>query len=565
MTSTVELIANGRRLTTTEGTSVAAALLDAGIHDFRRSVRGEPRAPLCGMGICLECRVTIDDVAHRRACLVPVADGMQVTTSDDARTASNSAAGPRAATLTGGSTPTLHTDVVVIGAGPAGMAAAVAAHGLGRHVTVIDAGLTPGGQIWRHHPSAPPPAEAETLVNRLTASGATLLFGASAVELRRGERASAGSTGNGRGGGSGSSGSSFTVLAERAGEACRIDATTVVLATGARELFLPFPGWTLPGVVGVGAAQALLKMGSSVAGRRVVVAGTGPLLLPVAASLSRAGARLTLVVEQAAQSAVARFAASLWRRPRLLLTAARYRAAFAGTRYVTGSWVTAADGNGRVERVTVTDGSRSRTIDCDLLCVAYGLVPNTELARLAGCATSGGTVAVDERQQTSVPGIYCAGEPTGVGGADLALIEGEIAGLAAAGAPAIGRQLLAARGRLRVAATVMDRAFAPRTELRSVCTDETIVCRCEDVARGALEKHWSSRQAKLYTRAGMGACQGRVCGAALEFLFGWTHDSVRAPIEPALLSTLVTDFAPAPARSSSTSLADGPTLHQGAT
>jgi NADPH-dependent 2,4-dienoyl-CoA reductase/sulfur reductase-like enzyme len=323
-----------------------------------------------------------------------------------------------------------------------------------------------------------------------------------------------------------------------------VEAARVVLATGARERFLPFPGWTLPGVVGVGGAQALLKAGSDVAGKRAVVAGTGPLLLPVAASLARAGARVALVAEQAGRAAVTRFAATLWRRPGLLLQAARYRAAFAGTPYATGTWVTNVEGDRRVQRVTVTDGRGARTLDCDLLCVGYGLVPSTELARLAGCAVAGGAVVVDARQETSVPGIHCAGEPTGIGGAELAVVEGRIAGLAAAGRDDEAAALRPARDRLRAAAAAMERAFAPRAELRATCTADTIVCRCEDVPLGALDPSWTPRQAKLYTRAGMGPCQGRVCGAALDFLLGWPADTVRPPVEPILLSTYLADAAP---------------------
>ena len=432
----------------------------------------------------------------------------------------------------------VETDLAVVGAGPAGIAAVIAATRAGRRVAVLDAGLGPGGQIWRHAPGTAAPGEARQWIERLTSSPFVGLYGTCVVDLHRAER------GNG-----------FTVLAERGTAPCLVDTRAVVLATGARERFLPFKGWTLPGVFGVGGAQALLKMGSTVAGKRVVVAGSGPLLLPVAASLSRAGARLALVAEQAESGAVRRFAASLWRRPNLLRRAVAYRAAFARTRYATGTWVTAAEGDAQLQRVVVTDGRRTRTITCDLLCVAYGLVPSTELARLAGCAIERGVVAVDELQQTSVPGIYCAGEPTGVGGVDLALVEGEIAGSAAASLT--GRErLFAARTRLRRDAAAMERTFAPRDELRGACTDDTIVCRCEDVSRGVLDPTWSTRQAKLYTRAGMGPCQGRICGAALEFLFGWSSDSVRAPIEPMLLSTFLADASP---------LTGAPTFDQGAT
>lgn len=428
-------------------------------------------------------------------------------------------------------------DVAVIGAGPAGIAAAIAASRAGRRVMLLDAGLTPGGQIWRHAPDSAPSADARPWLRELGDAPVTCLSGASVVDLHEAEQ-----------------GPGFTMLVEQGKAARRVDTSVVVLATGARERFLPFPGWTLPGIVGVGAAQALMKMGSSLAGKRVVIAGTGPLLLPVAASLAGAGAHVRLVAEQAPSGAVARFATSLWRRPTLLYRAARYRAAFLGTRYVTSTWVTAAEGDGRVQRVTLTDGKRTRTIACDLVCVAYGLVPNTELARLAGCTTANGYVVVDERQQTSVSGIYCAGEPTGIGGSDLALVEGEIAGLAAAGLTSKAEALFARRDRLRADAAMMGRVFEPRAELRAVCTGETIVCRCEDVRHHALDRQSSARQAKLYTRAGMGACQGRICGAALEFLFGWTPDTVRAPIEPVLLSTFLADVTPA---------SDVPTLDQG--
>jgi D-hydroxyproline dehydrogenase subunit alpha len=417
------------------------------------------------------------------------------------------------------------TEVVVVGAGPAGMAAAVAAAHAGRRVTVLDAGLGPGGQIWRHMPNTPPPRDARPWVDRLHASGATLLFNASAVDIRR-------------------EGSGFAILAESGTAPCRVEAERVVLATGARERFLPFAGWTLPGVMGIGGAQALLKAGTDVAGKRVVVAGTGPLILPVAASLAKAGARVLLVAEQAERAAVARFAATLWRRPALLVQAARYRAAFARTPYATGTWVTRAEGAGRVQRVAVTGGRGERVLDCDLLAVGYGLVPGTELARLAGCAVTGGAVVVDARQETSVAGIHCAGEPTGIGGADLAVVEGRIAGMAAAGRADAAAALVAERDRLRASAAAMDVAFAPRPELRAACTPDTIVCRCEDVTLGQIEPSWTTRQAKLYTRAGMGPCQGRVCGAALEFLLGWPPDTVRPPVEPILLSTYLAGTAP---------------------
>ena len=181
-------------------------------------------------------------------------------------------------------------------------------------------------------------------------------------------------------------------------------------------------------------------------------------------------------------------------------------------------------------------------VPCDLAAVGYGLVPNTELARLLGCATRAGAVAVDERQETSVPGVFCAGEPCGVAGVDVAIAEGQIAGLAAAGPldDAPDRNALAsARERGRRLGAAMQRAFRPRRELGATVRPDTVVCRCEDARLASLAACASAREAKLSSRAGMGPCQGRVCGPALAFLFGWDSDTVRPPVKPARIGSLV--------------------------
>lgn len=412
----------------------------------------------------------------------------------------------------------LVVDVAVVGAGPAGIAAACCAAEAGRRVLLLDQSLRPGGQIWRHTTSAQLPAPARRWLDRLGRHSAVeALAEASVVSVAPG----------------------FSLTIEQHGRPLLVRAGSVILATGARERFLPFPGWTLPGVVGVGGAQALLKAGAAVAGKRVVLAGSGPLLLPVAAALVKAGARVATIAEQAPAAAVLSFARGLWREPAKAVQAVRYRAAFPGARYRLGSWAVKAEGDDCVREVTLTDGRRSWSEACDLLCTGFGLVPNTELARLAGAAVAGGAVVVDERQETGVPGLYCAGEPTGIGGVELSLLEGEIAGLAAAGRTGEAARLLPRCERQRAFARRLEAAFAPREELRSMAEENTIVCRCEDVVLGKLCAGWTSRQAKLYTRAGMGACQGRVCGPALEFLFGWEPDTVRAPIAPAAINTLI--------------------------
>lgn len=418
----------------------------------------------------------------------------------------------------------LEADVVVVGAGPAGISAAAAAAEAGRRVVVVDESPRAGGQIWRHRDVATLPHAARRLLERLERSGATLLSGTAVVDATP----------------------ELALLLDGAG-AGTLRAPTVVLAPGARERFLPFPGWTLPNVVGVGGAQALLKAGTSFRGRRVVIAGSGPLLLPVAAALRAGGARVEVVAEQAPAARVAGFARSLWRSPGRLVQAARYRAAFRGTPYRTGTWVARAEGDDRVREATLTDGRRTRSIPCDFLCVGFGLVPNLELPRLLGCAVEEGRVAVDAWQRTSREGVLCAGEAAGIGGVEAALLEGEVAGRVAAGRPDRAERLFPRRAAARAFAARMEAAFALREELRHLAGPETVVCRCEDVRMGELRPEWSARQAKLYTRAGMGPCQGRVCGAALQHLFGWEPPVVRPPAASATVAALLDPDPPHPA------------------
>jgi NADPH-dependent 2,4-dienoyl-CoA reductase/sulfur reductase-like enzyme len=406
-------------------------------------------------------------------------------------------------------------DVAVVGAGPAGIAAATTAAEAGKRVVLFDDAARPGGQIWRHRAGRVPPRAARWL-SRLERSGAVRVLNSEVVSILPG----------------------FSLLAESAGRPVSISAKAVILATGARERFLPFPGWTLPNVIGIGGAEALLRSGASFAGKRIVIAGSGPLLLPVAASLATNGARLAVVAEQAPAGAVARFAAGLWRSPRTLLDAIGYRKAFHGTPYRFGTWVVEAHGQDRVTEAALTDGKRTWAEGCDFLCTGFGLVPATELARLAGCRIAGGVVVVDGAQRTSVPGIFCAGEPTGIAGVEASLVEGEIAGLAAATLEREANRLGPARRRIEKYGRKIERAFSLRPELRRLARPETVVCRCEDVDFGSLDSSWSAREAKLYTRAGMGPCQARVCGPALRYLFGWESDTVRVPIAPVLVGTL---------------------------
>lgn len=403
--------------------------------------------------------------------------------------------------------------ILVIGAGPAGLAAAASAAQSGRSVVIIDDNPRPGGQIWRGlHPSN---TEARDWLARVQRDNVNVLSQTKVIApLAVG-----------------------TLLAETNGEALTIDYQRLIIATGARERFLPFPGWTLPGVMGAGGLQALVKGGLPIEGKRVVVAGTGPLLLAVAAYLRRQGARILSIVEQTPWTRLTAFALNLARYPGYIGQATSLGSDLLGVPLHVGGWIRQAHGTEQLEAVTLGKGT---TIACDYLACGYGLVPNTELAAACGCLLADGAVEVDEWQRTSQEHIYCAGEATGIGGLQLALLEGQIAGLVATDQQDTARQHFHARLRARSFAALLERSFALRSELKVLATDDTLVCRCEDVSYGEIRQHASWRSAKLHTRCGMGPCQGRVCGPVTAFLCGWSQDSVRPPIVAARIESLVT-------------------------
>ncbi|WP_245988726.1 FAD-dependent oxidoreductase [Flexivirga caeni] len=445
------------------------------------------------------------------------------------------------------------SDVLVIGAGPAGLHAASRALDAGAEVTVLDAHDLVGGQFWRHLPD-----------DRAAADEAQLHHGWKSfqqlrVRLEEHPRCRV-LTGT----------EVWAIEPEEHGAAARVHALSgpsgalrreevlltperLVLATGAHDRVLPFPGWDLPGVFSAGAAQALAKAERVAVGERVLVAGAGPFLLATAASLIATGATVVGVHEAAGPSALCRGWLS---RPWELASSARKLTELAAyvtghlrhrIPYVAGSAVIAAEGNGRVESVRVTRLDRDwrpvarteRDIAVDAVAVSHGFTPRLELAIAAGCAiTADRFVAVDARQATTVPGVYAAGELTGIGGMALSAVEGAIAGLEAAGG-VIPRQLLAERARQRAFAIRLERAHGIRPGWTDWLCDDTTICRCEDVPFGALSltegATQSLRAAKLSTRAGLGSCQGRTCGRTVEEILRQS---------PGLLGTTTTDQRP---------------------
>lgn len=471
-------------------------------------------------------------------------------------------------------------DVAVVGAGPAGLAAAVTAAGCGCSVTLIDSAPAVGGQIHRQSVISAAPAVSGSLhfQERLApalrpAIGHPGIQHLPVTTVWHATPATQGfflhlTTQPTQPGPSRRTASSQMVPAV-------LRARAVVVATGATELVLPFPGWDLPGVTTAGAAQALLKSQGVTMGKRVIVAGSGPLLLPVAAGLATAGVRVLAVLE--ATRAIAGLgraalthAGHLVASPGKLREAAGYAAILARHRVPvrTGHAVIACHGEGRVRRATVArldgqwrpvPGSRRggqwwpvpgrqrggqwwpvpgprRELLVDAVHVSYGFSPALELARLLGCADTPhparpvAAVTHDEDQATSVAGVFAAGEVTGTGGAQVAELEGYLAGASAA--RYLGRLDPAAHtartaavrarlGRARRFAEFLDAAYPLRPGWLGWPEPDTVVCRCEDVpwaniGRAVAAGARDVRAVKGVTRCGMGYCQGRICGPVLQ-------------------------------------------------
>ena len=465
-------------------------------------------------------------------------------------------------------------DLAIVGAGPGGLAAATEAVTYGLSVTLIDDNPCPGGQYFRQPPGAfrrhgrsasdKEMARAEALFRVLDRPLVTYLPGALVWDAPE-----------------------PGVLAYTAGaRSGRVHAGTVVVAAGAYDRPVPFPGWTLPGVVTAGAVQNLAKSQRIVPGGRTVVAGNGPLLLVVATNLLRAGVDVAAVVEAAPINR------RLWRQvprliaaPAIVCLAAQYRSALmaAGIPLCSGEIVVEASGGDAVDAVTIAavdpdgrvDRGRARTIAANTLVTGFGLTPSVELTQLLDCChrfdlLRGGWLPIRSRSlETSVGGVFAVGDCAAIGGVEMALVEGRLAALGAAlrlgcdETAAIARrrrQLERQRARLDRFRTGLERIFAPPRGFLDLLTPDTVVCRCEDVTAGDLRRRvaegaGSMTQLKATTRAGMGRCQGRNClitlatmvaeaqGVAIGEL-AWPR--VRPPARPILLGDLLHEDIPPP-------------------
>lgn len=423
--------------------------------------------------------------------------------------------------------------VVVVGAGPAGLRAAEVLAEAGLRPMLIDEARRPGGQIYRQPPSgAERPAEA---LYGFEAGKATALHG---LLARLGDRVEhrpetlVWSALENR----------LDLLGANGFETVEFD--RLVLATGAMDRILPFPGWTTPGVFTLGAAQIALKAQGVAIGRRVALVGAGPLLPLVVHQYLKAGAEVVAALDVTPFAAKVRHGFGLLAEPATLLKGLWYTArnVLAGVPVRSGVAALRVEGGERVEALVWTDaGGREHRVACDAVGASFGLRSEAQLADLAGCGFVFEPLTrqwIPERSpagRSSRPDIYLAGDGAGIGGADVAELQGERAALALVedlGRPVDAARIAAIEGRLarhRRFRVALEQAYPFPDHIAAAIGDDEIVCRCEGITAGALRKTATERDTremnrlKAFTRCGMGRCQGRVCGQAAAEVLSRAH------------------------------------------
>lgn len=560
----------GRSAAARPGVSLAAALTEAGILDLGEAGDGRGRGVFCGMGACGECAVTVDGTPGRLACMIPVREGMAVERQPARLPPPAPPGGPGPECEERRMAPA----VLVVGGGPAGLsAAAVAAEG-GAETVLVDERPHPGGQFYKQ-PSPDFPIDRKRLDSQFR-RGRELMERARRAGVRFLSGVSVWGAFPPR-----------LLLAHGPGTVWTLRPQRLVLAAGARERGVPIPGWTLPGVMTAGAAQTLLRSYQTAPGRRVLLSGAGPLNMQVAAELARAGVEVAAVAERADLRWGRNLAAGarmLAASPALVGKGFSYRAALARRRIpvLDRSSVVEIWGEGRVEGAVTARLDENglplpgteREHEAEAVCLGYGFVPGTELARALGCRhrvePESGLLATVRTAagRTTVPGVWAAGDAGGIEGAYAAEAMGEAAGwdiLADMGMSppggAAGRRR-AERGLRRHLAFQrgLRRLYRARPLTVELADDRTIVCRCESVdlqtARRAFagpERAGSAGAAKRLTRAGMGQCQGRLCGPVMDELAEraggaprgeFTGFAPQPPVRPVEISRLAASAPP---------------------
>jgi NADPH-dependent 2,4-dienoyl-CoA reductase/sulfur reductase-like enzyme len=562
----IEFTFEGKAIAAYPGESLAAALIAADIAAFRRTRTNARRGPFCGMGVCGECRVLVNG-SPVRACMEPARAGADVRIAPafapaDGHTADASASN---------NWSEIRTDVLVVGGGPAGLAAARVAASAGLDVLVDDERRKPGGQYFKQ------PADGfridEARVDAQFAEGMRLLHAARAAGAKIVSNATVwGAFGP------------DAIAAVIDGRTQLIRAQRLILATGAYERAVPVPGWTTPGVMTTGAAQTFLRAYQVAPGKRILIAGNGPLNLQVAHELTRAGAKVVALVESAAApflSAPGAVLSMASTAPGLLAAGLRQTLGLRlhGVRMMYRHALVGVEGGDRATRATVAaidaagraiEGTR-RTFDVDSVCVNYGFLPQNELARALGCAfhfdprTASFAAQRGDDGRSSLSSVFIVGDAGGMRGARVALAQGALAGAAvaadlgrAAADSASWKQELRTHQRFQDA---LWQLFAAPALINQLADAGTLICRCEEVARATIDDRLD-RQARSFgtikrtTRLGMGQCQGRYCSTLcadlLQARTGGESSAddffaPRAPAKPVAIAQLAGDAGAEPA------------------
>jgi NADPH-dependent 2,4-dienoyl-CoA reductase/sulfur reductase-like enzyme len=458
-------------------------------------------------------------------------------------------------------------ELVVLGAGPGGLAAAVEAARSGVRVTLLDENPKPGGQIFRQFHDGFKVTN-PAMLGHDYARGQTLLSEFDRVRDRVELLDNA---------------TVWALSGRKELSFCRGDISSsvrykkIIIAAGAYDRPVPFPGWTLPGVMTAGGAQSLIKTQRVLPGENFLLAGTGPLQLALANQITDAGGHVVGIAEVGRVENWFGLIMSALGQWQLLGDALYYLYGLRRARIPL--WrnhiIVEAHGRGQVEEVVVAQVDENwrpkprtyRTLRVDTLCVGYGFVPSAELTRLAQCQHRyepllGGWVPLcDDSMETTVPDVYAVGDCRGIAGNLVAIEQGRIAGLAAA--QRLGRLTVNEAGkrmapsRERIAGIhrlrrVLDGISAPRPGLYDLAKDDTIVCRCEEITLGEVRTAIADgatdlKEVKRMTRVGMGNCQGRMCGPAVQEIIardrGLSPERIgylnpRPPIRPIPLSAL---------------------------
>ena len=555
MTDLVTITFDGRPIEARRGESLAAALTAAGITTLRTTRSERPRGVFCGMGVCQDCLVEVNGRPNQRACMTKVEGPMTVRPEAHLRPLPLPTHAAPPAEI--GAMRVERPDVLVVGGGPGGLAAAIAARRAGATVVLLDERSRLGGQYYKQiavEGVAPPDAQhraGTALIETARALGVdlrpnVLVWGA--FEPR--EFVASGGAGT-----------------------VRFEPRAAIVATGAYERGWPVPGWTLPGVMTTGAAQTLWRTARRLPGRRVLIAGNGPLNLQLAAELLQGGAEVVAVAEAAPRPAGGHWRSLLamaTTSPRLVADGLRYhwarrrgRGAMLHDFVVSG--VEVAGGGLAVTLAPAGGTGASRRFEVDALCLGYGFEPSNELLRALGCGHDFDPVRRhlvtrrDAEGRTDAAGVFALGDCTGLGGAKAALAEGTIAGIAAArdlGLGDAGRGIAARAlrhlGRHRRFQRALWSLYAAPPFNPALTEPDTLICRCEEVTFAQIEQALGEGMTgigavKRRTRVGMGRCQGRYCAPVLESLlaarFARVRDEFsgfapRVPVKPVAIEDL---------------------------